>query len=48
MTHFDMIRSSSPFHDGLGSALRNAATDLKSANSAKTEPYTEKGAWNAP
>ena len=34
-----MMSSSSPFHVGFGSALRNAPTDLKSANSTKTEPY---------
>ena len=36
--HFDMMRSSSPSQVGFGSALRNASTDLKSANSANTEP----------
>src|ERR1700722_12231370 len=34
-----MMRSSSPFHEGLGSALRKASTDFESANSTKTEPF---------
>jgi hypothetical protein len=34
----DMIKSSLPFNDGLGSALRNASTLLKSKNSVNTEP----------
>jgi hypothetical protein len=36
--HFVMINKSSPFHDGFGSAFKKSSTDLKSANSTKTEP----------
>src|SRR6266481_3644629 len=33
-----MINRSSPFHDGFGSAFKKLSTDLKSANSTKTDP----------
>lgn len=40
-THFDMMSSSLSSQVGLGSALRNASTDSKSANSTNTEPYPQ-------
>jgi hypothetical protein len=37
-SYLDMMSNSWSFHEGLGSAFKNAPTEAKSANSTKTEP----------